>query len=250
MSIFYTPGTQAMKDTEDLPALFAEFEEVRTHVGNAFDAVESALDTIGSGSSTVDSRLDTLDSKVITVNSDVDAVESRVTTAESGIDTNGSMITTNASGIVAVDSKADTIDSSVDTVSSGLDTVDSRVVTLEARKLIVTENDVLPVAATGSAQVLIADRAGSVVTFKAYAQTAAAAAESITVDLKKNGVSVLTGVITIDDVAGVAVQSATIKSDGTEDLVADDKLVVDYTYTAGGAPAPMADICSSVWIEI
>ena len=60
----------------------------------------------------------------------------------------------------------------------------------------------------------------------------------------------MTGVITIDNAAASTVQTGTMKTNGDEDFVAGDKITVDFVYTAGGGPAPMANIPVSIAYKV
>lgn len=107
-------------------------------------------------------------------------------------------------------------------------------------------NSMQAAAASETVPLFIADRVMKITSVKAYAETAAAAAESETIDILKNGVSVLTAVITLDDAAADAVVSGALKTDGTATLAVGDKVTIARVYVAGGAPTPMANILASV----
>ncbi len=94
-------------------------------------------------------------------------------------------------------------------------------------------------AATLAENEMIASGAGSITSVKALAAVAAASGESMDVDVKINGTTVLTAAITLDDTAGTDVQSGTL--DAAVAFVADDLIQVERTYTAGGGPTPMTD---------
>ncbi len=96
------------------------------------------------------------------------------------------------------------------------------------------------VAATAEETVMIAPSAGVIRSVKAVAGTTAAAGESMTVDVKINGTTVLTGVVTLDDTAGTTVQSGTLDSLAIA-FAENDLITVARTYTAGGGPTPMAN---------
>ncbi len=72
----------------------------------------------------------------------------------------------------------------------------------------------------------------TILAFRAGSKTACAGAATITVDLLKNGVSILTAVITLDNAnTAYIVESAAVLTPG---LVAGDVLEVNITATAGG----------------
>lgn len=77
---------------------------------------------------------------------------------------------------------------------------------------------------------------GSLESFKAYASVAAVGGATVTVDLKKNGVSVLSSVITIDSGSGTSDVAGTITS---VSVAAGDKISMEIaSASAGGGTLP------------
>ena len=103
-------------------------------------------------------------------------------------------------------------------------------------------------AATLAQNEMIAPGPGSITAVKAVADVAAAAGESMTVDVKINGVTVLTAVVTLDDSAGTDVQSGSL--DTAVAFVEDDLISIERTYTAGGGPTPMTDTLVDVYFQL
>jgi len=110
------------------------------------------------------------------------------------------------------------------------------------------ESDLQGAAATATVTKFIASAAGKINSVKALAGTAAAAGESMTVDVRINGVSCLTSAITIDDSSGTSVEDGAIDT-AANTLAADDVVDIVRTYTAGGGPTPMADTLVSIGYE-
>ncbi len=104
------------------------------------------------------------------------------------------------------------------------------------------------VAATETITADIAPADGEIVAANAYPQVTAAAAESMTVDVMINGVTALTGVITMDNASGIAVVAGVLDSAAVE-FSAGDKITVVRTYTAGGGPTPMSSVAVSVGVR-
>jgi hypothetical protein len=83
---------------------------------------------------------------------------------------------------------------------------------------------------------------GTVIAFRAGSIVAALTTATVTLDLKKNGTSILTGVITLDNAnTARVVEAATISS---ASLVTGDVLEVVITATAGGGTLPTGVFCS------
>lgn len=102
--------------------------------------------------------------------------------------------------------------------------------------------------ATAETQVLhVAKGAGSVVRFEAGSIAIAVGAATCTIDLKKNGTTVLSGVITLDS-SNVAYtpEAGTISS---ADYVAGDVFTIVTTATAGGGTIPTGLYCSAAFDE-
>lgn len=78
---------------------------------------------------------------------------------------------------------------------------------------------------------------GTVVAFSAGSIAAAVGAATVTVDLKKNGTSILTGVITLDNANTARVVEAGTLT-GSNSVVAGDVLEVVTVATAGGGTLP------------
>lgn len=91
---------------------------------------------------------------------------------------------------------------------------------------------------SGAANVIATDlvhevygAAGSIIAIRGSVQVACIAPSLTTVDVKKNGVSILTAPFTINAAAGVADVAGSV---ATPSLVAGDKLTVVVTLTGGG----------------
>lgn len=95
------------------------------------------------------------------------------------------------------------------------------------------------VAATLAETVMIAPAAGVIKTVKALSGAVAHSAESMTVDVKINGTTVLTSVVTLNTAAGTDVQSGTL--DTAIAFVEDDLITIERTYVDGGTPTPIVD---------
>ncbi len=95
------------------------------------------------------------------------------------------------------------------------------------------------VAATVTTVEWVAPAAGNITGFSAIAGTTAAAAEDMTFDVTIGGVTALTGVVTVDNAAGITVVLGTVDG-AADDFVAGDVIRVARVYTAGGGPTPMA----------
>jgi hypothetical protein len=74
-----------------------------------------------------------------------------------------------------------------------------------------------------------------------------AAGEHVSIDVKKNGVSILTAPIVVDNTfaAGASDQSADVLANAA--VAAGDKLSADFTYTAGGGPNHPDVAVLAVW---
>lgn len=99
-------------------------------------------------------------------------------------------------------------------------------------------------AASETIRLAIANRTGLIRGVKAQAGAGAGSGESLTVDVKINGTSCLTGVITLDAAAGTTVQDGTIDV-AADDLAEDDIITVVFAYTAG-TPTPIVNTLVSV----
>ena len=95
-------------------------------------------------------------------------------------------------------------------------------------------------AASATVREFIAGNTGVITSVKAQAGAGAASGESLTVDVKINGTTCLTGVITLDNAAGTTVQDGTVDT-GADDLAEDDIVTIVYAYTAGGGPTPIVN---------
>jgi len=102
-------------------------------------------------------------------------------------------------------------------------------------------------AASETDGVLIAPADGEITYAAAFANVAAAAGESMTFDVQVEGVTVLTGVITVDDAATTAVVAGTLIADPS--FSAGDRITVDRVYVAGGGPTPMTNTLVSVGLR-
>lgn len=102
-------------------------------------------------------------------------------------------------------------------------------------------------AATETETVLIAPEAGTIEKLQAFSGATAAADESMTIDIKINGTSALTTVITLDAAAESDVQSAVI--DATKKtFAAGDKITIVRTYTAG-TPTPIVNTVATATLK-
>jgi len=104
-------------------------------------------------------------------------------------------------------------------------------------------------AATAAEVVMIAPAAGFIESVKAVAGAGAAAGESLTVDVKINGTTVLTAAIVLDAAAGTDVKSGTLDSAAIE-FAADDLISVERTYVAGGGPTPIVNSLVDVFYTL
>lgn len=105
------------------------------------------------------------------------------------------------------------------------------------------------VAATAAGvAAFIAPAAGAITSVRAFAGAGAASGESLTVDVKINGVTCLTGVITLGATEGTDVQSGTLAA--AVALAAGDKVTVDFAYTAGGGPTPIVNTVVTIGFNL
>lgn len=80
---------------------------------------------------------------------------------------------------------------------------------------------------------------GTIVSVRALVRAAAAAGEDIAVDILKNGVTVLTGALTIDDTIAAGVWISASIDLSAAAVVLGDHIEIDLTYTAGLGPTPI-----------
>lgn len=104
-------------------------------------------------------------------------------------------------------------------------------------------------AATENLRVFRATRPGSVLAVNAEVGTAAAAAESMTLDVEINGVSCLTGAITIDNTVVIDTPEPGVVDAAASAFAAGDLVRVVRTYVPGGAPTPMRDTVCTVGVR-
>ena len=98
--------------------------------------------------------------------------------------------------------------------------------------------------------VYVANAPGTVQSFAAGVLVAAAGAATYTLDLKKNGTTVLTAVITLDNANAInVVEAGTVVSSGVEDYVAGDVFTVVTVATAGGGTLPQGVFFRAVFEE-
>lgn len=90
------------------------------------------------------------------------------------------------------------------------------------------------VAATEEEALFIAPANGEITYVAAKPDVAAAAGESMTLDVQVNGATVLTVVVTLNDTTGTTTQVGTLIGDPS--FSQDDVITVERTYVAGGAP--------------
>ncbi len=92
-------------------------------------------------------------------------------------------------------------------------------------------------------------QAGRIVGARALVRAAAAAGETMVVDVLKNGATVLTGTFTFDNTVAAGAWQ-TLSLDLAQSAVAlGDHLEVDLTYTAGGGPTPVVGTLVELDIE-
>ena len=103
-----------------------------------------------------------------------------------------------------------------------------------------THSDEQTTAANLTSFAFMAMRAGKIKDVAAVAGTGAAADEDMAVDVQINSVSCLTAAITLDNAAGTTLQSGTIDA-AANTIARGDLITIVRTYTAGGAPTPMAN---------
>jgi len=104
-------------------------------------------------------------------------------------------------------------------------------------------------AATATTFAFMAMRAGKINDVIAVAETAAAAGEDMAIDVQINGATCLTSAIVLDDSAGTTAQVGTVDT-AANTLARGDIVTIVRTYTAGGAPTPMANThCGIAWEE-
>jgi len=95
----------------------------------------------------------------------------------------------------------------------------------------------------------IAASDGEIASVQAFAEVTAAAGEDMAVDITINGVTALTGAISIDNAAGILVQDGTLDPAAIAFLKG-DKIAVDRVYTPGGAPTPMTGTSVAVGLRL
>ncbi|NIV93801.1 hypothetical protein GWN42_13630 [candidate division KSB1 bacterium] len=109
----------------------------------------------------------------------------------------------------------------------------------------VKHTSVQAVAATATEIAFVATGSGSILDGKCAVLTAAAAGESMVIDVKINGTTCLQATTTIDDSSGTTAEDLNI-DDTANDLAAGDIVTIERTYTAGGGPTPMTDSAVSI----
>jgi len=103
-------------------------------------------------------------------------------------------------------------------------------------------------AATATLPLFIATRKGKLTDLKATCSVAAGSGESAVIAILKNGTTVMTTDVTLDaTVSADDVVSGVINS-ALADVVVDDRIDIDITYTAGTA-TPLANIQITVGME-
>lgn len=123
-----------------------------------------------------------------------------------------------------------------------------------------THSDEQAAAANATTFAFLAMRAGAINGVIAVAETAAAADEDMAIDVQINGTTCLTSAIVLDNAAGTtpvvgAVDTAVNTLAGAVDTAANtlargDIVTIVRTYTAGGAPTPIANThCGIAWEE-
>ena len=104
-------------------------------------------------------------------------------------------------------------------------------------------------AASNTRGLMIAPADGEIVFAGAYPQTGAAAGESMTVDIRINGVTALTAVITLNNATGIDVVEGTL--DPAAVLFSKgDKITAVRVYAPGGTPAPIANTYASIGVKL
>ena len=93
-------------------------------------------------------------------------------------------------------------------------------------------------AATEDRTAFIAPADGEIAYVGAFNAAAAAAGESMAIDVEIGGTTCLTGAITLDDGDGTDVVEGTLDTAAVA-FSQGDKVVITRTYTAGGGPTPI-----------
>lgn len=105
-------------------------------------------------------------------------------------------------------------------------------------------------AASNTIAMGICPKDGTIVSCKAACITVPASGESMSIDVKKNNVSILSSPITIDDSATARTAIDGTLDSGQVSVSAGDFFEAELTYTAGGSPTPMTDTVVTVEIEL
>jgi len=101
------------------------------------------------------------------------------------------------------------------------------------------------VAATDDISAGVAAKVGVVTSVSMFVDTICEAAEDFAVDVLLNGVSVLTGALTINTASGARTAVAATIDTAADDVAIGDVWTVEVTYTAGGAPTA-SGLCVSI----
>ena len=113
--------------------------------------------------------------------------------------------------------------------------------------LILTASQVT--AASETIPLGIATKSGTIVAASAASIVVAAAGESMAIDILKNGVTVLTAAITLDDTSTARTAVAGVLDSTVVAVAAGDFFEAALTYTAGGGPTPMESIIVNLEIS-
>lgn len=174
-----------------------------------------------------------------------------------GMDTDG---VANVSGVagascslaldqLATDIGALTTGDIADASSMGLADLTACIDALDGRAGSFISDENLAVAATVTERRFVATADGVIERFGAQAAGAAAAGESCDCDVQINGVTALTATAMVDNAAATGYVTGTVDPTANT-FTAGDVITVVKTYVAGGAPAPMTDICAPVQVRL
>jgi hypothetical protein len=107
----------------------------------------------------------------------------------------------------------------------------------------------LAVAATVNKRAFRALTDGAIREVAAEVGTVAAAGESLSIDILIDGVSALTAPIVIDDAVAINTPVVGVVDPAANEYAAGEVVVVEFTYTAGGGPTPMADAIVGLGVQ-
>jgi hypothetical protein len=229
-------GVTGAKVTNALNTLnTAKADKVGSATAGHFAALDASGNLTDSGSNAA--SFDATGAAAAVASVKADKVGSATAGHFAGLDTNGNLTDSgdNAASFDAAGAAAGAVSGHTSAIDHTLIGV-SKMVATNLLEVAATVTKSLLVVPAGLTSLLSLD-------VSAATQIVAGAGESITVDVLKNGVSILSAPILID--SAVAAKTAVVGLITTSALAVGDFIEVAYTYTVGGTPTPMSGIAVS-----